>query len=165
MSSSDADTIKELVEGRAAAVLSLAANEGYFGEQQGADLELEAVEFTELTLSPDGEQTIPSRDATATVIVTTPIQKHACNHSHNAHGGYMAWLIDWCSSMPLVVLQGADSWRTAGVTTSLTIFYHRAAPDGSKVRVISKVLHKESGKLIATATHVKADNWTGSAKL
>lgn len=37
--------------------------------------------------------------------------KRCCNFSDNAHGGFLAWLIDVCSSMPLVLLQGPVMWQ------------------------------------------------------
>lgn len=37
--------------------------------------------------------------------------KRCCNQTDNAHGGFLAWLVDICSSMPMVLLGGQESWR------------------------------------------------------
>lgn len=94
-----------------------------------------------------------------------------CNPTMNAHGGFIAWLVDVCSSLPVLACSTQGRWATAGVSTSIHTQYLHAIPLGTKVKVVSslmrvakstawieiRVLDRDSGRLLAFATHVKQD--------
>lgn len=40
-------------------------------------------------------------------------------HLQNAHGGFLAWLIDHCSSLSIFCLSSGDRWLTSGVSTNI----------------------------------------------
>ncbi|KAL1918337.1 uncharacterized protein VTP21DRAFT_2997 [Calcarisporiella thermophila] len=84
------------------------------------------------------------------------------------HGGCTATLIDICTSIAVMALE-KETFRTGGVSTNLAVNYISGAHTGTAllvkccVRRVGKslafldcdVVEKESGKLIATATHTK----------
>lgn len=46
----------------------------------------------------------------------------------NMHGGCIAYLVDICSSLPLLALSGHERWPTSGVSTNISTYYIAAAP-------------------------------------
>ncbi|KAM0751617.1 acyl-coenzyme A thioesterase [Meredithblackwellia eburnea MCA 4105] len=169
MISSTQKEIKKRVEARINGVLK-AQDKWGFGASQARNIKLTSVELDGVELHGDGD-TIAKRGANATVVVATVIDESCCNISGNAHGGYLAWLVDVASSLPVLALSGPDSWITSGVSTNINMYYIAAAPVGTKIEVISTVIQKglasstieakvqEVGtkRLIAVGTHVKAD--------
>lgn len=61
----------------------------------------------------------PQRGAQAITTVETVVDQSCCNPMSNAHGGYLAWLIDHCSSLSLIALAGNGRWLTSGVSTNI----------------------------------------------
>lgn len=52
-----------------------------------------------------------------------------CNIRGNAHGGFLAWLVDQCSSLSLLALSGpGERWVSSGVSTNLNVYYISGAP-------------------------------------
>ncbi|GAA6029914.1 hypothetical protein JCM8097_009167 [Rhodosporidiobolus ruineniae] len=130
------------------------------------DVHLQGVEL-------DGEDdTKPTRGAQAVVECFLTVDDTCCNPSSNAHGGFLAWLVDHCSSLSLLALSGpGEKWVTSGVSTHLQLFYIGAAPVGTTLKITSKVLQHgrvtgllevriedaDTEKLVAFATHTKQD--------
>ncbi|GAA5991096.1 hypothetical protein JCM11641_004431 [Rhodosporidiobolus odoratus] len=144
---------------------------GGFGANQVERLVLGKVDLEGVEL--DGEDdTKPTRGAQAVVECLLTVAESCCNQSQNAHGGFLAFLIDHCSSLALLALSGpGERWITSGVSTNLNIFYIGAAPIGTPLRIVTRVLqqgritalletritHAESGQLLCFATHTKQD--------
>lgn len=82
---------------------------------------------------------VVQRNATATTTVDLEIDESCCNISGellahripsaeltrsatgNAHGGFIAWLIDHASSLSLFCLAREDAWITSGVSTNINV--------------------------------------------
>ncbi|GAA5912044.1 hypothetical protein JCM6882_002015 [Rhodosporidiobolus microsporus] len=156
---------------RARLVRALESSEGGYSAEQAKLVRLGKVEVEGVEL--DGEDdTKPKRGAQAVVECFLTVDESCCNPSGNAHGGFLAWLIDHCSSLCLAALAGPGlKWVTTGVSTNLSIYYVGAAPAGSTIRIISRVLTQgkvvgvletriedsETGKLLCFGMHTKQD--------
>ncbi|ORY90884.1 acyl-coenzyme A thioesterase [Leucosporidium creatinivorum] len=141
-----------------------------FGAEQAKRCRLADIEVEGVKLAGDGE-TVPERGATATTTVELEVDESCCNISGNAHGGFLAWLIDHCSSLSIFCLSAPDRWTTSGVSTNINTFYISAAPLGTPLRVVSKIIqigkssatlevrveNRDTNKLVALGTHVKQD--------
>ncbi|BGP13184.1 hypothetical protein JCM10213_000236 [Rhodosporidiobolus nylandii] len=174
-SAEDSDRVLHLVRGRLERILSWP---GGFAAQQARLIKLGKVDLEGVEL--DGpEDTKPTRGAQATVECLLTVDESCCNPSNNAHGGFLAWLIDHCSSLSLLALSGPDErWITSGVSTNLSVSYIGAAPVGTPLRIVTKVLqqgrvtglletrisHAETGKLLCFATHTKQDPQRSKSK-
>ncbi|KAF9914432.1 hypothetical protein BX616_008298 [Lobosporangium transversale] len=96
------------------------------------------------------------------------VQKSDCNISNNFHGGAIAALVDNLTSAVMFTRE-RKYFQLAGVSTDLHVTYVSAAPLGTTVLVECKVnkvgsalanttavlREKDSGRIIATATHTK----------
>ena len=71
----------------------------------------------------------PTRSAQATITCHLEVTPACCNIRGNAHGGFLAWLVDQCSSLSLLALSGpGERWISSGVSTNLNVNYISAAP-------------------------------------
>ncbi|BGP53243.1 hypothetical protein JCM8202v2_000802 [Rhodotorula sphaerocarpa] len=71
----------------------------------------------------------PTRGAQATVTCHLEVTPSCCNIRGNAHGGFLAWLVDQCSSLSLLALSGpGERWVSSGVSTNLNVYYISGAP-------------------------------------
>ncbi|SGY69590.1 BQ5605_C004g03035 [Microbotryum silenes-dioicae] len=179
--------VLSIIRQRCETVLQAGTSEPGFGWQQAASCRLGDVQVSGVDLAEDDEEdTAPRKGAQALTTVELEVDDGMCNLSGNAHGGFLAWLIDHCSSLSLIALAGHGRWATSGVSTNLTVNYISAAPSGTPLKVVTRVLqqsktsslletrveHAETGRLIAFGTHVKQDTpslmikWPkGAAKL
>ncbi|SCZ92329.1 BZ3500_MvSof-1268-A1-R1_Chr5-2g07787 [Microbotryum saponariae] len=205
--------VLSIIRQRCETVLQAGTSEPGFGWQQAASCRLGDVQVSGVDLAEDDEEdTAPRKGAQALTTVELEVDDGMCNLSGNAvsiiailcnvlltirgtaqtsivflqHGGFLAWLIDHCSSLSLIALAGHGRWATSGVSTNLTVNYISAAPSGTPLKVVTRVLqqsktsslletrveHAETGRLVAFGTHVKQDTpslmikWPkGSAKL
>ncbi|GAA5936779.1 hypothetical protein JCM3775_002701 [Rhodotorula graminis] len=175
-SSSQDPRILSLV--RARLERSLHADYGGFASDQAQLISLGDVQLDGVQLDGD-DDTQPTRGATATVTCHLTVTEACCNPSSNAHGGFLAWLVDHCSSLVLLALAGpGDRWVTSGVSNQLQLFYVGAAPIGTKIRIVSTLLQQgrvtglletriedeATGKLLVHATHTKQDPQPRSSK-
>ncbi|GAA5996981.1 PaaI family thioesterase [Rhodotorula paludigena] len=169
LSPADKKRVDDLVRNRLELCLVL-GDSGFAVEQshlvQLGEVELDGVEL-------DGhDNTKPTRSASATVTCYLTVDETCCNPSGNAHGGFFAWLVDHCSSLAVLALSGpGEKWVTSGVSTNLQLYYTGAAPVGTKLRIVNKVLQQgrvttltetrilddATGKLLVLGTHVKQD--------
>ncbi|GAA6020186.1 hypothetical protein JCM8202_002568 [Rhodotorula sphaerocarpa] len=161
--------VQELVRRRLDFVLGLAKNS--FAGQEAARIRLGDVKLTGIEL--DGEEdTKPTRGAQATVTCHLEVTPSCCNIRGNAHGGFLAWLVDQCSSLSLLALSGpGERWVSSGVSTNLNVYYISGAPAGTQLAITTSVLQQgrvtglletritdeATGKLVCFATHVKQD--------
>lgn len=101
----------------------------------------------------------------ATAVAELVVDKSMVNGNEMMHGGCIAYLIDNCGSVPLVVLGLLRGKNGVGVTQALNILFHAPAPLGSTLEIIStslalggrsmtskcEIFNKSSGRLVASA--------------
>ncbi|KAF5605058.1 hypothetical protein FPCIR_625 [Fusarium pseudocircinatum] len=97
------------------------------------------------------------------------VQPDNCNRLQNLHGGCAATLFDWCTTLPLALVNKPGFWQHMGVSRTLNVTYMRPVPVGTEVLIecsITQVgkklasLHgsmrrKSDNLLLATAEHGK----------
>lgn len=66
--------------------------------------------------------------------------KHT-NGFNNLHGGAAASLLDFCTSLVLVLVSKPGFWQTTGVSRTLNTTYMRPIPAGMEVLVECEILH------------------------
>ena len=91
--------------------------------------------------------------------------------SGNLHGGAVALIFDICTSTAITAISRDGFWDTGHVSRNLNCTYLRPAAEGTKVYVISEVVHlgkrqgltkgeirleTEDGKIAYTCEHGKA---------
>ncbi|GAA5860387.1 hypothetical protein JCM3774_000402 [Rhodotorula dairenensis] len=161
--------VQDIVRHRSLLVLDMAKQS--FAGDIAAQIKLGNLELSGIEL--DGEKdTKPTRSAQATITCHLEVTPACCNIRGNAHGGFLAWLVDQCSSLSLLALSGpGERWVSSGVSTNLNVNYISAAPVGTKLAITTSVLqqgrvtglletrivNEETGKLVCFATHVKQD--------
>ncbi|KAM0792827.1 hypothetical protein ACM66B_002593 [Microbotryomycetes sp. NB124-2] len=115
---------------------------------------------------------VSKRGSKATTVINIDVDESMCNIAGNAHGGFLAWLIDHTSSTAIFCLATADRWITSGVSSNINTYYISAAPAGTPLRVVSTVVqigrttatvdvrveNRDTNALVCMATHVKVDN-------
>ncbi|KAM3437145.1 hypothetical protein NHJ13734_004792 [Beauveria thailandica] len=93
------------------------------------------------------------------------------NASDNMHGGAIATLFDWATSMPLALVCGPGYWSFMGVSRSLNVSYLRPAPVGTECLVECEIVsvgkrlallrgtlrRKSDGAILAICNHDKAN--------
>ncbi|KAL5498023.1 hypothetical protein ACEPAH_2954 [Sanghuangporus vaninii] len=114
------------------------------------------------SIEPNGHS---ASSATATVIAELIVDKSMVNGNGMMHGGCLAYLIDNCGSVPLIILGVVRGRNGVGVTQALNILFHAPAPLGSRLEIIStslalggrsmtsrcEILDKTTGRLVASA--------------
>ncbi|KAF5694593.1 hypothetical protein FDENT_1027 [Fusarium denticulatum] len=97
------------------------------------------------------------------------VQPDNCNRLQNLHGGCAATLFDWCTTLPLALVNKPGFWQHMGVSRTLNVTYMRPVPVGTEVLIecsITQVgkklasLHgsmrrRSDNLLLATAEHGK----------
>ncbi|KAJ6783437.1 hypothetical protein PWT90_01684 [Aphanocladium album] len=93
------------------------------------------------------------------------------NATGNMHGGAIATLFDWATSMPLALIAKPGFWSYMGVTRNLAVSYLRPAPVGTECLLEAEVVsagrslallkgtlrRKSDGAILATCTHDKVN--------
>lgn len=82
------------------------------------------------------------------VTFTYTVQPDHCNRLQNLHGGCAATLFDFCTTMPLSLINKPGYWAYLGVTRTLSVTYLRPVPVGMEVLIECEVIH--AGKNLAT---------------
>ncbi|EWY96378.1 hypothetical protein BFJ63_vAg5024 [Fusarium oxysporum f. sp. narcissi] len=99
------------------------------------------------------------------------VQPDNCNRLQNLHGGCAATLFDWCTTLPLALVNKPGFWQHMGVSRTLNVTYMRPVPVGTEVLIecsITQVgkklasLHgsmrrRSDNLLLATAEHGKVN--------
>lgn len=97
------------------------------------------------------------------------VQRNNCNRLGNAHGGQIASLFDFVTSMPLALINKPGFWFYLGVSRTLNVTYLKPIPNGEEILVeaelvsigrtlcsIRGTMRRESdGTLLATCEHGK----------
>ncbi|GAA5825270.1 hypothetical protein JCM10212_005677 [Sporobolomyces blumeae] len=173
----DKDKVDTALRNRLEACLEAIASSGFASDIAKririADISVDGVDLDE------AGETRPLRSAQSTVACEIRVEDDMVNMAGNLHGGCGAWLVDVCSSLALLALSGNARWTTSGVSTNLNLSYLVAAPSGTKLRLVTKVLqfgrvtslletrieNAETGKLLTVGWHTKQDQYRPEAKL
>jgi len=102
------------------------------------------------------------------------------NSMDQVHGGCLAFLLDICSSMPIIALSLANGGSgSGGVTQAMNMIYHSPTPSGECLRIISTTLtmgaramsarceiwNISKNRLVLSGTHVKMEPSAPRSKL
>lgn len=68
------------------------------------------------------------------------IQANNCNRLGNAHGGHIASLFDFVTSLPLALINKPGFWFYLGVSRTLNVTYLKPIPLGEKILVEAEIL-------------------------
>lgn len=99
------------------------------------------------------------------------VEPEHTNGLGNLHGGAAASLLDFCTSMALVLVSKPGFWQTMGVSRTLNTTYMRPVPAGMEVLMHCEVLQvgkrlcalrgtmrrKSDGELLCVCEHNKAN--------
>ncbi|KYK59290.1 thioesterase family protein [Drechmeria coniospora] len=121
-------------------------------------------EWLELTRSEDGHYKagdwmatlVPFLDVDSasaafphpSVTFTYTVQPDHCNRLGNLHGGAAATLFDFCTTMPLAIINRPGFWQYLGVSRSLNVTYLRPVPAGEEVLIECQIV--QVGKKLAS---------------
>ncbi|GAA5873352.1 hypothetical protein JCM16303_001098 [Sporobolomyces ruberrimus] len=167
------DRINKLIRSRLQRTLDSLSSAG-FSRAIAKRIVLDEVKVTGVEL--DGkEDTKPTRSAQSTVSCLVTVEQDMCNVAGNLHGGCGAWLVDHCSSLALLALSGGDEgrWTTSGVSTNLNLNYLKAAPLGTKLKLVTevvnfgrvtslletKIYNADTNQLLTMGWHTKQDQF------
>lgn len=76
------------------------------------------------------------------------IQQSDCNRLGNAHGGQVASLFDFVTSMPMTLINKPGFWFWLGVSRTLNVTYLKPIPMGEEILVEAEIL--SIGKRLTT---------------
>lgn len=114
--------------------------------------------------SPDGNQ----KKKTAEVECEVVVEEDMVNAFDTLHGGCSSFLIDVCTTLPLIVLSD-EKWGSGGITQGLNVVFHAPARAGSTLQIKSssvavggrsatarcEIWDKKRQALIASGTNIK----------
>ena len=97
------------------------------------------------------------------------VQPEHCNRLQNLHGGCSATLFDFCTTLPLALVNRPGFWQFMGVSRTLNVTYVRPVPAGAEVLLHCEIVHlgkkmaslrgtmrrKADGAIMATCEHGK----------
>ncbi|KAL7950177.1 HotDog domain-containing protein [Trichoderma barbatum] len=123
------------------------------------------------TLMPNIKLISASSSPQAKITFSFTVESHHTNGFGNLHGGAAASLLDFCTSMLLVLVHKPGFWQTMGVSRTLNTTYMRPVPAGMEVLMECEILQvgkrlcalrgtmrrKSDGELLCICEHNKAN--------
>ncbi|KOS17969.1 Acyl-coenzyme A thioesterase 13 [Escovopsis weberi] len=105
------------------------------------------------------------------VVFSFTTQASFSNRFHNLHGGAMATLFDFCTTMPLFLVNKPGFWQTLGVSRTLNVTYLRPVAAGTETLIECDILQigrkicalrgvlrrKADGQVLAVCEHNKVN--------
>ncbi|KAM4057000.1 thioesterase superfamily protein [Hirsutella rhossiliensis] len=105
------------------------------------------------------------------VTFTYTVQSDHCNRLQSLHGGAAATLFDFCTTMPLALVNRPGFWQFLGVTRTLNVTYFRPARAGEEVLIECQILQigkrltslrgvmtrKSDGQILSICEHGKVN--------
>ncbi|EJD05257.1 uncharacterized protein FOMMEDRAFT_105485 [Fomitiporia mediterranea MF3/22] len=106
------------------------------------------------------------------VVCEIDVEQDMVNGGGNVHGGCSAYLIDLCSTLPIIALsQSTERGGNGGVSQVIDVVYHSPARIGDRLRIVSttmslgtramsarcEIWNKTHHRLVATGVHIKMD--------
>jgi acyl-coenzyme A thioesterase 13 len=105
------------------------------------------------------------------VVFSYTVQSGHCNRLGNLHGGCTATLFDFCTTMPIVLINKPGFWLYLGVSRTLNVTYLQPIPLGEEILVECELLsigkrlatikgqmrRRSDGMLLATCEHGKVN--------
>ncbi|KAF7562513.1 hypothetical protein G7046_g1627 [Stylonectria norvegica] len=88
------------------------------------------------------------------------IQPENCNRLRNLHGGCAATLFDFCTTLPLALVNRPGFWQFMGVSRTLNVTYMRPVPEGEEVLLECEIV--QVGKKLATLRGIMRKRSDGS---
>ncbi|EQK99263.1 thioesterase family protein [Ophiocordyceps sinensis CO18] len=79
---------------------------------------------------------------------TYTVQPDHCNRMQSLHGGAAATLFDFCTTLPLALVNRPGFWQFLGVSRTLNVTYFRPARSGEEVIIECQIL--QIGKRLAS---------------
>ncbi|KAJ6557718.1 hypothetical protein B0H19DRAFT_1148399, partial [Mycena capillaripes] len=79
-----------------------------------------------------------SETAESEMLLEIEITEKMCNVYGTMHGGCAAYLLDPTTAIAMVMLGRAKGFDGTGVSTSMNIYWHNAAPLGSTVTIMAR---------------------------
>lgn len=76
------------------------------------------------------------------------VQPDNCNRLENLHGGCAATLFDYCTTLPLALINRPGFWQFMGVSRTLNVTYLRPVAVGVEVLLDCEIV--QVGKKLAT---------------
>ncbi|KAF4503660.1 hypothetical protein FAGAP_106 [Fusarium agapanthi] len=84
------------------------------------------------------------------------VQPDNCNRLQNLHGGCAATLFDWCTTLPLALVNKPGFWQHMGVSRTLNVTYMRPVPVGTEVLIECSIT--QAGKKLASLHGINIDD-------
>lgn len=102
---------------------------------------------------------------------TYTVQPDHCNRLLSLHGGAAATLFDFCTTLPLALVNRPGYWQYLGVSRSLNVTYMRPARVGEPVLIETEIVQvgrklatlkgvmrrRSDGQLLCMAEHLKVN--------
>ncbi|CAM1511554.1 Fc.00g090670.m01.CDS01 [Cosmosporella sp. VM-42] len=85
-------------------------------------------------------------------ILSYTVQPSNCNRLQNLHGGCAATLFDFCTTLPLALINRPGFWQFMGVSRTLNVTYMRPVPAGEEILLECEIV--QVGKKLATVRGV-----------
>jgi uncharacterized protein (TIGR00369 family) len=92
--------------------------------------------------------TTPSEEHRSSLLFNYTVQPGHCNRMQSLHGGCIASIFDFTTTLGLLMVSRPGFWQTMGVSRNLSVTYLRPAPIGTEILIEVEIV--QVGKTLAT---------------